>query len=242
MKLHLNSEIASTFSLAAQQNSYPLLKRVLITAHTTTEGESSKVVTDIRVRLTSEPEFFEPEEWLIDRLESGQSTRLQDRPLKPFHDKLNGLSEEMLVQLTFAVSYIDDESQTRKLTSHHQVSFLPADYWGGESRQAELLAAFVQPNTHSVEAVTARVAQGLRASGQESSIDGYKSNTRERPFLFGSALWSTLFNERFMYLSPPNGWAKNGQRIRPASDILEHKTAACLDTSVFLPAVLRIWD
>lgn len=239
MKLKLNNEIASSFSLAAQQNSYPLLKRVLITAPVALEGESSKTVTNIRVRLTSEPEFFEPEEWLIDRLESGQSTRLQDRPLKPYYDKLSSLTEEMLVQLTFAVSYIDDEAQTQELTSHKQVSFLPADYWGGESRQAELLGAFVQPNIHAVETITSRVAQGLRSSGQNSSIDGYQSNTRERPFLFGSALWSTLFNERFMYVSPPNGWAKKGQRIRPAADMLEHKTSACLDTSVLFASCLE---
>tara|TARA_R110000824_G_scaffold399995_1_gene606552 strand:+ start:731 stop:6646 length:5916 start_codon:yes stop_codon:yes gene_type:complete len=239
MELYLNSELASTFSLAAQQNAYPLLKRMLISAPVAVEGESSKPVTDIRVRLTSDPIFFEPEEWLIDRLEAGQSTKLQDRPLKPYFDKLSGLTEEMLVQLKFAVSYIDSDGQTCELFSHHEISFLPADYWGGESRQAELLGAFVQPNVHAVEALTAKVAQGLRSTGQNSAINGYQSNTRERPFLFGAALWSTLFNERLTYLSPPNGWAKRGQRIRPAVDILEHKTAACLDTSVLFASCLE---
>ncbi|HEA52123.1 hypothetical protein LCGC14_0766000 [marine sediment metagenome] len=239
MELYLNSEVASTFSLAAQQNAYPLLKRMLISVPVAVERESSKPVTDIRVRLTSDPIFFEPEEWLIDRLEAGQSTKLQDRPLKPYFDKLSGLTEEMLVQLKFAVSYVDSDGQTRELSSHHEVSFLPADYWGGESRQAELLGAFVQPNIHTVEALTAKVAQGLRKAGQDSAINGYQSNTRERPFLFGAALWSTLFNERLTYLSPPSGWAERGQRIRPAADILEHKTAACLDTSVLFASCLE---
>lgn len=239
MDLHINSDLASTFSLAAQQNAYPLLKRVIISAPAAVDDEPSKPVTDIRVRLTSTPVFLEPEEWLIDRLEAGQSTKLQDRPLKPHFDKLAGLTEEMRVRLTFAVSYIDSEGQTRELSSDHEVSFLPGDYWGGESRQAELLGAFVQPNVHTVEALTAKVAQGLRSAGQNSAIDGYQSNTRERPFLFGSAIWSTLFNERLIYLSPPNGWARRGQRIRPASDILEHKTAACLDTSVLFASCLE---
>lgn len=239
MVLHLNSEIASTFSLAAQQNAYSLLKRVLISAPEAVEGESAKAVTDIRVRLTSDPIFFEPEEWLIDRLEKGQSTKLQERPLKPYYEKLSGLTEEMLVQLTFSVSCIDGEGQTQELCLNHEVSFLPADYWGGESRQAELLAAFVQPNVNAVEGLTAKVAQGLRNAGQNSAIDGYQSNTRERPFLLGAALWTTLFNERLMYLSPPNGWADRGQRIRTAEDILEHKTAACLDTSVLFASCLE---
>ena len=61
MELQLNSELASTFSLAAQQNAYPLLKRMFISAPAAVEGESSKPVTDIRVRLICDPIFFEPE-------------------------------------------------------------------------------------------------------------------------------------------------------------------------------------
>ena len=67
----------------------------------------------------------------------------------------------MLVQLTFAVSYVDGDGQKRELSSSHGISFLPADYRGGESRQAEL---FVQPNVHTVEALAAKVAQGLRSA------------------------------------------------------------------------------
>ena len=239
MLLYIKSEVASTFSLAAQQNAYPLVKRILINASDANETETPSRATDIRVRLTSNPEFIEPEEWIIDRLESGQSTRLQERPLKPRYELLAGLSEELIVELTFALSYIDAESKIQEFSQKIDINVLPADYWGGESCQAELLAAFVQPNVQTVEALTARVAKGLREAGKGSSIDGYQSNTRERPYLFGAALWATLFNERFMYVSPPNGWAETGQRIRPAADIFEHKTAACLDTSVLFASCLE---
>lgn len=239
MKLNINSEIASTFSLAAQQNAYPLLKRVSISASDELKEELSKPNTNIRVCLTSEPEFIESEEWLIDRLDAGQSVRLQDRPLKPHYNKLNSLTEEVLVQLTFALSYIDGDGITQEMSSSHQVSVLPANYWGGESRQAELLGAFVQPNVHTVEKIIALVAQGLRDSSHNSALDGYQSNTRERPFVVGAALWSTLFNERLIYVSPPKGWARVGQRIRSASDIMLHKTAACLDTSVLFASCLE---
>lgn len=239
MELHLNSEIASTFSLAAQQNAYPLLKRVLLSAPQALEEDVAERATDIRVRLTCEPEFFEPEEWLIDRLDQGQSTRLQQRPLKPYYERLLGLTEEVIVNATFAISFINSEGETQEIFTDDQVSFLPADYWGGESRQAELLAAFVQPNVQAVETLTAQVAAGLRAAGHSSQIDGYQSNTREKPYLFGSALWTTLFNERLMYMSPPNGWASTGQRIRSVAGVLEHKTAACLDTSVLFASCLE---
>lgn len=55
MKLQLNIDLASTFSLAAQQNAYSLLKRVLLSAPASVDGESLKPVRDIRIRLTSAP-------------------------------------------------------------------------------------------------------------------------------------------------------------------------------------------
>lgn len=243
MQITLHCELAQTFSLAAQQNSYPLVKRILISAIKQSEEPDDSIVAqtirDIRVRLTTEPEMLEPEEWLLDSLKAGQSTKLQNRPLRPLHSLLVNLSEELLVKVTLSVSYTDTDGSTAEKTEHWDTRFLPADYWGGESRQPELLGAFVQPNISTVEMLTSKVARTLRASGQGSAINGYQSNTRERPYLFGSALWSVIFNERLSYLSPPQGWAQHGQRIRTAADILQYKTAACLDTSVLFASCLE---
>ncbi len=90
-----------------------------------------------------------------------------------------------------------------------------------------------------MESLTSKVSQLLRNLGKSSALDGYQSNTRERPFLFGAALWSAIFNERIAYVSPPQGWASTGQRIRPAADIMSHKIAACLDTSVLFASCLE---
>ena len=62
MKLNINSEIASTFSLAAQQNAYPLLNRVSISASDELKEELAKPNSNIRVCLTSEPKFVETRE------------------------------------------------------------------------------------------------------------------------------------------------------------------------------------
>jgi very-short-patch-repair endonuclease len=242
MKPVIQADLAKSFSLASQQNAYPLVKRILLSMPAQDEGEASDTRSSIReigVRLTTEPELISPEEWLIDRLDEGQSTKLQERHLRPQHDKLVSLTEEIAVKITIVVSYINQNGFSGELRSEHDVMVLPADYWGGESRQPELLAAFVQPNTHTVETLTAKVTHILRASNEPSQVDGYQSNTRERPYLFGSALWSLMFNERFTYLSPPQGWANQGQRIRSAADIMQYKTAACLDTSVLFASCLE---
>lgn len=239
MGISLSCDFAKTFSLAAQQNSYPLLKRVLL--HFESEGEepTGAFATGINVELKTDPEILKPELWMLDRLEAGQSTRLQQRPIKPDYSLLARLTEELLVKLEFTCTYIDQSGCEQSLHTSIETKVLPSDYWGGESRQPELLAAFVQPNTKAVELIVAKITQLLRETGQQSTIDGYQSNTRERPFLFGSALWSVLFNERLAYVSPPQGWAKTGQRIRPAANIMSRKTAACLDTSVLLASCLE---
>lgn len=246
MSIQIQADLAKTFSLAAQQNSYPLVKRIILTSSVftdTVEADqaqyTSNSLRNIRVRLTTEPELIEAEEWLVDRLDAGQSAKLQERPLRPHYEKLVELTEERVVVITIAVSYTEADGSEGEVVNHAEVSILPADYWGGESRQPELLAAFVQPNTHAVETLTAKVTHLLRSSGSGSAVDGYQSNTRERPYLYGSALWSVIFNERLTYLSPPQGWAGMGQRIRAASDLMQYKTAACLDTSVLFASCLE---
>lgn len=244
MTIHIQADLATTFSLSAQHNAYPLIKRIIISAHSEKEGDQDvaperQTIRNIRVLLKTEPEFIAPEEWLVDQIDVGQSTKLQERPLKPNHEHLVNLTEQISVKLTLMVSYDDPEGKSAETKSHYEIQVLPADYWGGESRQPELLAAFVQPNTHIVETLCAKVTHLLRKENRGSSIDGYQSNTRERPYLYGSALWSVLFNERLTYLSPPQGWAEQGQRIRPGADIMQYKTAACLDTSVLFASCLE---
>lgn len=244
MTLQIKADIATTFSLAAQHNSYPLVKRIIVSAPFDEEGDHDisperQTLRNIRVRLTTEPEFIAPEEWLVDQIDVGQSAKLQERPFKPHHKLLADLTEQLSVKLTLAASYDSPNGNRVETENHYEIDVLPADYWGGESRQPELLAAFVQPNTHIVETLCAKVTHLLRQEKQGSGVDGYQSNTRERPYLFGSALWSVLFNERFTYLSPPQGWAAQGQRIRLGTDIMQYKTAACLDTSVLFASCLE---
>jgi very-short-patch-repair endonuclease len=240
MALYIQADIAKTFSLAAQHNVFPLIKRFVIGASSSEAASNErKTIRNIRARLTTEPKFIAEENWEIDQLDLGQSTKLQERPLNPSYETLQNLTEETKVTLTLALSYEEPDGRSQEIAEKWEVDFLPADYWGGESQQPELLAAFVQPNIHTVETLTAKVTHFLRQANQGSAVDGYQSNTRERPYLYGSALWSVLFNERMTYLSPPQGWATFGQRIRPAEDLMKYKTAACLDTSVLFASCLE---
>ncbi|WP_445780407.1 hypothetical protein [Shewanella sp.] len=127
MELSLTCDVAKTFSLAAQQNAYSLFKSIVLRAGEADPGAASSVAREIRVTLTTVPEIIAPETWLIDRLESAQSTKLQERPLKPDYSMLAGLTEEQLVTIRLSCRYLDQQGQEQRLQDEFETRVLPAD-------------------------------------------------------------------------------------------------------------------
>ncbi len=232
---------ASTFSLAAQQNSYPLFRKISLD-YSTSECDEPDTKTSLKkllVTLQADPEIISPEEWIVDEIQPGQSISLQKRPLNVSHDFLFNLTEEIKVSVTLSVSLVDNPSE--ELTSEkYSIDVLPANYWGGESRQPDLLAAFVKPNGVYVESLVRQVAEVLEKAGHGRKVDGYQSNTRERPYLMAAALWNVIFSQRIAYVTPPLGFARQGQRVRLASDISSSQIAACLDTSLLFASCFEL--
>jgi len=240
-QLSLKADHLSTFSLAAQQNAYPIFRNMSLQfpALDSEAPNEQSPFRDTVVKLTSEPEFFSPEEWTIDEIRAGQTISLQQRPLNISHDKLLNLTEEMRVSITLKAYYFGDfDSDLAELK--FSIAVLPANFWGGESRQPDLLAAFVKPNGVYVESLVRQVTEMLEKGGHGRSADGYQSNTRERPYLMTAALWNVIFSQRLSYVSPPLDFARVGQRIRLATDISASKIAACLDTSLLFASCIEL--
>ncbi|GAA0348180.1 DUF3320 domain-containing protein [Bowmanella denitrificans] len=238
---HLNLVIdaISTFSLAAQQNAYPLIKSLKLEylKPDTQEPEVQAVPSkSLKVVLQAIPCWLEEETWLVDELAPGQILTLPKRDLRFTFDKLFGLTEEISLELSFRVL---NEDEVILASATHTIAVLPANYWGGETRQPDLLAAFVKPNGVYVESLLRSTAELLERAGHGRVIDGYQSNTREKPYLMLAALWNVIFDQQLAYVSPPNGFARYGQRIRLASDISTSKIAACLDTSLLFASCIE---
>ena len=240
-QLKIKAENISTFSLAAQQNAYPLFRNISL-YYPTIEGELSedqRPLSRLVIKLTSDPELFCPEEWPIDEIRPGQVISLQQRPLSIPHNTLFNLTDEMRVSISLTVCFLD-EPENVLTTKKIQISVLPANFWGGESRQPDLLAAFVKPNGVYVESLVRQVTEILEKGGHGRSADGYQSNTREKPYLMAAALWNVIFAQRLAYVSPPQGFAREGQRIRLAADISASKISACLDTSLLFASCIEL--
>jgi hypothetical protein len=240
-KLKIKAEHLSTFSLAAQQNSYPLFRSLSLhyPALDSDLSEDHGPLRQLVVKLTSEPELFSPEEWPIDEIRAGQVISLQQRPLNIPHNVLFNLTEEMRVSITLTACYLDEPGDALA-TKEISIAVLPANFWGGESRQPDLLAAFVKPNGVYVESLVRQVTEVLEKGGHGRSADGYQSNTREKPYLMAAALWNVIFSQRIAYVSPPQGFAREGQRIRLAADISASKIGACLDTSLLFASCIEL--
>ena len=232
--IKLEVDLTPTFSLAAQQNSYPILKSVRITYPQSDDDLPS--FNSLKLILAGVEGWLEGDTWYIDRLEPGQSINLNSKELRLPFEKLFGITEELSHELNFKL-LTDAEEVLVEQTA--KVNLLPANYWGGEERQPALLAAFVKPNGLYVESLVRKVAHALEKGGYGRAVDGYQSNTRERPYLMLAALWNVIFQEKLAYVSPPQGFAKSGQRIRLAADISQSRIAACLDTSLLFASCIE---
>ena len=238
--LELEIDYNTTFSLAAQQNAYPLFRSIRLYYQSDNDiPQSLSPLRDLVVRLTVEPEFFAVEEWLVNEINPGQIVSLQKRPLSIPHNILFELTEEIKLTgtLTVCPSGNPDVVYWKKDIS---ITVLPANYWGGEDRQPELLAAFVKPNGVYVESLVRQVTEVLEKSGHGRSADGYQSNTREKPYMMAAALWNVIFEQQITYVAPPPSFARQGQRIRLAADISASKLGACLDTSLLFASCLEL--
>lgn len=231
---------STTFSLAAQQNSYPLIRSLSVhNSKDDTNEDSPNLPSDLRLYLTSDPEIFSPEEWSIDSLAPGQTVKLPDRPLNISHDFLFKQTEQVKVSMKLVLC-ASSEPESEIAVEEFTIDVLPANFWGGETRQPELLAAFVKPNGVYVESLVKQVTELLERQGYGRSADGYQSQTREKPYLMAACLWNVIFSQRLAYVSPPPGFARNGQRIRLPADISTSGMAACLDSSLLFASCLEL--
>ena len=243
------ADVVSTFSLAAQQNAYPVLKSLRL-EYTQASGDDEKnadvgpvssnealpTLRNVRLVLCGVSEWLEEQSWPVDELTPGQSLFLPRYELKLPVDLLFALTEAFCLDLKFELR---DEDDTVLAQEQFSIDVLPANYWGGESRQPDLLAAFVKPNGVYVESLLKQATDVLEQAGHGRVIDGYQSNTRDKPYLMLAALWNVIFNQRLAYVSPPVGFAESGQRIRLASDISNSKITACLDTSLLFASCIE---
>lgn len=228
------AEVAPVYSLAFQQNQYPLITSLELNVAKTDDDEHH-VHRNIRIELTADDNIFAPLTWYVDSIEAGHTQLLQKQLPKFSYEYLNNLTEQASINLTFKV-YVEE---VMLCSQRHSLDILPKNFWGGEERMAELLAAFSCLNTAYVVEIVKKASEQLKQAGHGSEMNGYQSQTRERPYLMAAAIWNIISSSNISYVSPPNSFAYQGQRIRLPDEIKSTGIAACLDLSLLFSACLE---
>ena len=235
MALALSYTRATTYSLAAQHNSRTLFSNLKL-EYCKEDDKPQEVLREITVKLSVETDLLVEEVWRISQLSPGESIVLQERKLRLDTDYLFRLSDPSMLKFTFVVEQAGRAEPAEQLAEIVEV--LPANFWGGESREPELLAAFVKPNGRYVESLVKK-SSVLLENNDAGFVNGYQSNTREQPYMMASALWSTIQREAISYVSPPPSFALIGQSIRLASEMSSSRIGACLDMSILFASCLE---
>ncbi len=225
----IEADIASCFTYASFQNAIPVLRSIVL--HNTTADNLLRCTLE----LTSNPPFFRPKIWTIDRLSAGEKISVTDRRIDLDAAYLDGLdeAERGVVRVRFL------SKETLLSEQVIDVRLLARDEWGGVADMAQLLPAFVMPNDPAVAKIMKAAADQLSAHGHSSGLDGYQSHDPKRAFMLLASIYSAVAGMSLHYAEPPASFEKRGQKIRRPSTILDQGLATCLDTTLLFCAAIE---
>lgn len=218
-----------TVNYAMQQNDVPVMKALRISNN----GESP--LNDIKVLITTEPEFAPAWESRIGSIKAGETYNLGVVDLALSHDFLASLTERVSGSLHIEV-FQQDTSLSR---ISRRIDILAFDEWNGLQSLPEIIAAFITPNHPSIESVLSDAADLLGKWTGNSSISGYQARDPQRVALTAAAIFSSLQQRSIRYINPPASFEEAGQKIRLPDRILESRLATCLDLTVLVAACLE---
>ena len=222
----LSISLAERVSIAFYQNAIPIASEIALT------NQSAEDLAEVEIRLSSEPSYFVPASWRIERIVAGgvHHIALPDLRLEP--GVLACLTETVRARVTVRAIHGDVELAAQQ----GEIELLPPSHWGGVVAAPELLAAFVRPNDPAVDLLIRDAATALASAGKATAIDGYKSKLKVRAYEIAEAIWIALARRNITYVLPPASFERSGQKVRSPSDVMDRRVATCLDLSLLYAA------
>lgn len=221
--------VSENINLAFYQNAVPIIRELAI------ENASGEDISNVEVRLSSEPAFMTPGVWRIEKIANENTHHLRILDVKLDHGFLAALVDARRSEIVVRV-----ESAGNLLAERHiEVNLLPPSHWGGMQSAPELLAAFVRPRDPSVDAILREASDKLAQKGIDAAIDGYAKKKKRRAWEIASSIWAALVSHGIAYVLPPASFERDGQPVRGPSDILTRKVGTCLDLALLFAACLE---
>jgi len=127
----------------------------------------------------------------------------------------------------------------------HRVALLPADEWTDTPRDWLWLPSFVLPRDPAVTRVLGLAERYVAAITDDpaAGFDGYQALDGSDPTAIDRQVraiwWALIWDAPLAYVNPPPAYAKDAQRLRTPSMVLEGRRGTCIDLSLLLAACLE---
>lgn len=138
--------------------------------------------------------------------------------------------------VTYEVTVSASGASSARLTAPSRV--LAHNEWQNSPALYDSIAAFVQPNTDSVNVVLRAASALLRDQTGSGSLQGYQAGPR-RAAEIGAAIYEALRELRISYVGSPASFEETGQKIRTTAAVLRERLGNCIDLSVTYAACLE---
>ncbi len=228
-QVRLNISSLPVVNYALQQNGKPLITSISI------ENKSNEELTDVELKITSEPEVCEIYSKHIESAPGNSVIELQDVEPELNGEFLASLTEKIKGRLIFELS-VNGEVFYKE---NADITVLAFDEWNGYLYYPEVLASFVTPNHPDIVKITSKAADYLGKWTGDPSLDAYQSMDVNRVLSEVAAVYEATKAENIVYSVPPASFEKVGQRVRLCDAILEQKMGTCLDLTLLCASCLE---
>ena len=214
---------------AIQQNRIPIVRKLVL------ENTTEEDLHDLKITLTSEPEFVSNWEYRLEILPPNQKIEIEVKDLKLAAKFLSELTERLAGELNLKV-FSNNELLSQQ---SYSVDVLAYDQWNGIGTLPEILAAFVTPNHPEIAKVLQTAATILEGWTGNPSFDGYQSLSPDRVKKQMGAIFEALASLQLVYCAPPASFENTGQRLRTCDTIFAHKLSTCIDTALLYASCIE---
>lgn len=228
-KITVGGDIFPIINFAMQQNYVPIIRNLIL------KNQTNEAISQIRLKITFEPQLARDYETTIDVLEPEVPVEIAPVRINLMTDYLLSLTEKMVGTIHIEVL----EKEEKIFTKDIDIELLAYDQWSGALIMPEMICAFITPNHPRVTESIAKAGSYLQKWAGNPSFTGYQTGNPNVIKYQMASIYAALQAENIAYNMPPASYENIGQRVRFPNVVLEQKMGTCIDLAVLYAACLE---
>ena len=214
---------------AMQQNRVSLIRKFTI------ENKSDEAFQNIKVSLSTDPDFADNITSSIDSISPGEIIRIDSLRFNLSSAYFAQLTERSVASIKIKIT----SNEQILSEENYPIEVLAFDQWGGISVLPEMLSSFITPNHPALVPIIQRASSILGQWTGNPSLDSYQSANPDRPWKQMAAVYAAICELNITYSTLPASFEEYGQRIRMVDAVVSQKLGNCIDLSLLYAACLE---